>query len=283
MGSKSYMPVWVPSFSIKSPSSPGFKQLLAILRSCIPILLFLAVYGINKWVHIQPLLEDLGYVHVHTINNLEGFLLGCHPHKLVSSLHYPVLDALSAIPYLIHYVIPVLCPLYFYLAGRTDEIPRFYWLMGWVNWLIYFIWLVFPHAPPWVIDHMNASGNGTEFSHAMLHGEGCAFHRLDQSSGHAFFYNMLSGSPIPYGSFPSGHVAWPFVFFLQGGPGGNWFILYVFYMSWATLYTCHHYLTDSIGALILVLVTRKLVNYLQEKQVCGVDYRCRPTSCPLPV
>ena len=281
MGSKGYLPI-----SISMPASGSRMQLvLQIARSLLPLLSVLGLYGLNKVLHIQPSLEDLGCVHVHTINSLEGFVLGCHPHRLVAALHTPVLDVLSTVPYLIHYAIPVLTPLYLIIVGRAEDVARLLWLIGWVMWFIFFIWLVFPHAPPWVVDHMNTSPNGTAFSHAMLHREGCAFRRVDKMFNIHFFYDLFSGNPVPYGSFPSGHVAWPFSVYLIGGPGGNWFLLYVIYMSWATLYTCHHYITDTIGAIILVLATRKLINYLSEKQVCGMDFKCRPNSiaCPFTV
>ncbi len=257
------------------------QKFLHIVRSCIPYLAFLAVYGLNNVLRIQPLMEDIGCVHIHTINSIEEFILGFHPHRIVSSLHNSVLDVLSAPPYLMHYVIPILFPLYLLLVGRVDDIHKFYWLMGWMMWLNYFIWLVFPHTPPWVLEHMDKN-NATTIAIAMKHKEGCAFNRLDKMTGIPFFFNMFNGNPIPYASFPSGHVAWPTVIHMVGGPGGNLFIFYILYMTWATLYTCHHYLLDAIGGLAVVYVTQKVLTYLQEKAVCSSDYKCRPTgvTCP---
>jgi len=269
------------------PPIPRLRQFFQILKSTIPMLTFLFVYGINKVVHIQPVLDDLGCVNVHTLNNIEEFFLGFHPHKMVSSHHSPVLDLLSCIPYLIHYSIPVVVPLYLLLANRIEDISKFYWLIGWVMWVIYFVWLVFPHAPPWVIDHLDHTGNGTDFHKAMLHREGCAFSRIDAKYGTPFFYNMFSGNPIPFGSFPSGHVAWPYTFYLIGAPGNNWFLLYVAWMAWATLYSCHHYALDAVGAVVTVLLTRKLVQFMNDKGICNTESRCRPTSvaatCPFNV
>ena len=173
-------------------------KFLHIVRSAVPLLIFLFMYSINHVVHIQPVLEDLGCVHVTTINTIEGIIFGCHPHKIVSSYHNPFLDILSCIPYLIHYSIPVIFPLYLWLVGRVDDIPKFYWLLGWMMWVLYLIWLMFPHAPPWVLDHMDHEHNATSFNLAMDHREGCSFSRIDKLTGRPFFYNMFKGNPAPY-------------------------------------------------------------------------------------
>ena len=265
-------------------SGSGMQKFLHIVRSCIPYLMFLLIYGINKVVHIQPLLEDIGCVHIHTINTIEEFIFGFHPHKVISSMHNSFLDIMSAIPYLIHYIIPIIFPLYLFLTGRVDDIPKFYWLLGWMMWVHYFIWLIFPHTPPWVLDHMERN-NASTISIAMHHKEGCAFSRVDKMTGIKFFYNMFNGNPIPYASFPSGHVAWPTTIHLTGGPGGNLFLLYILWMCWATMYSCHHYLLDAIGGFVVVVATKKVLTYLQDKAVCSSDYKCRPNgiACPFHV
>ena len=119
----------------------------------------------------------------------------------------------------------------------------------------------------------------------MQHRESCAFAPLDNLTGLPFFFNMFNGNPIPYGCFPSGHVAWPFAIYLSGAPGGNWFVLYVLWMTWATLYACHHYLIDAIAAVIIVLIVRKVLQVLHDKAVCSPDYKCKPHSiaCPFHV
>ena len=186
-------------------------------------------------------------------------------------MHTHLLDFLAALPYLMHYILPVVFPLYLFLSNRLEDISKFYWLLGWVMWCHYFIWLVFPHAPPWVLDHM-ARNNASSIAQAMMHREGCAFARVDAYTGIPFFFNMFNGNPIPYGSFPSGHVAWPLCAHLVGGPGGNYFVLYIVYMGWATLYSCHHYLLDAIGAVVLVLAIRRIIAYF------SLDYRCKSTG-----
>ena len=260
-----------------------FLFCLQVIRSCLPFVLFLIIYALNKVIHIQPAIEDLGCVHIHTINAIEQFLLGFHPHKLISAHHSIFLDALASVPYLMHYGLPVVFPLYLLLIGKLEDVTKFYWLLGWVMWLSYLIWLVFPHTPPWVID--NIEQHNSTMSLAMQHKEGCAFARLDAFTGLHFFHNMFNGNPIPFGCFPSGHVAWPTIIYMVGAPGGNLFICYILWVAWATLYSCHHYLLDAIAAVVVVVVTNKILTYLAEKNVCSANYKCRPSNitCPFNV
>lgn len=267
------------------PTKVVVEKLLLVVKSAVPLLMFLLMYSLNKVLHLLPLLQDLGCVHIHTIDTIEGFLLGCHPHRIISANHNVLLDLLSAVPYLLHYSIPVFFPLYLLLRGNIEGITKFYWLIGWVMWVHYFVWLVFPHTPPWVIDNLVQYNSTPLPSSAMSHREGCAFARIDRLTGLPFFFKMFSGNPIPYGSFPSGHVAWAHCMHATGGPGGNYFVIYVILVAWATLYSCHHYISDVIAALIVVAVTKKVITSLAQKQVCTSDYKCPPlvATCPFNV
>ena len=261
------------------------QDLFHTIKSAVPFLIFLTMYAFNKVLHILPLLQDLGCVHIHTLNAIEEFLFGCHPHRIVASYHNVVLDFLSAIPYLVHYWIPIVFPAYLLIRGQMEEIPKFYWLLGWVMWVNYFLWMVFPHTPPWVVDNL-AKYNATAMPVlSMHHREGCAFARLDKLTGLPLFYKMFSGNPVPYASFPSGHVAWPLVVHLSRPPGGNYFLIYVFWMAWATLYSCHHYILDVVGSVVMVILSKKVVDYLSDKQVCTSDYKCKAITiaCPFHV
>lgn len=253
------------------------------LKSVGPFLVFLLLYFSNGTLAILPTLEDLACVHIYTLNRFEALLFGCHPHRVLSAYHTAALDVLAAVPYLMHYIIPVVFPAYLLLRGHADDVARFYWLLGWVMWVHYLAWLVFPHTPPWVIDSIERY-NSTSPS-VMKHREGCAFARLDAATGVPFFYNMFTGNPIPYASFPSGHVAWPTVAFLVAPSGGNYLALYILWVVWATLYSCHHYVLDALGAVVIVVLTQKVLVYLSDKQACSSDYKCRSVaiSCPFPV
>jgi len=253
-----------------STYSQFLEKLRIVIKSVTPFLIFLLFYGMNKTFKIQPSLEDLNCVHVHTINIFESLFFSFKPHKIISAYHSTALDILSCIPYLIHYSIPVIYPIFLLLTRRFNDIPKFYWLLGWMMWTSYLIWLIFPVAPPWVLDHMisNDNNENTSLSTLLRHREGCAFRRVDMFFGSQFFFNLFQGNPAPYGAFPSGHVAWPTCIYLTSPPGGNIFILYIVYMAWATLYSCHHYLTDAIFGVIIACIVDKVIRYLRIRNVC---------------
>lgn len=234
----------------------------------------LLISSLNRHLHIQPQIADVDRVYITTITDVEKRLLGFLPHKVISNTHFLLLDFLASIPYVIHYTLPVMVPVFLLLRRRPGLILDFYWLLGWVVWLSYCIQWVFPHAPPWFQDtleqHQSLSTNSklSEADVKIIQNniEGCAFKRLDKFLGSTFFHNLYSGNPLTYGAFPSGHVEWPTIFYVTGGaPAGKWFLLYIVWITWATMYTCHHYLSDALGAIVCVIVTKEILSSLKPK------------------
>lgn len=267
-------------------SASSYSQLMTIVKSTIPYLTFLFIYGINPSIHILPVFTDLDCVHLYNVSALEYRLWHFLPHKVVSSMQSPILDILAAIPYLIHYVIPVLYPLYLYCRGQTEHISKFYWLLGWAMWVYYILWFLVPTAPPWTYDNLESyrKMNYTTMPPFNLqHKEGCAFRRLDEMTGIRFFFGMFSGNPVPFASFPSGHVAWPSCIYATMPPGGRIFALYVVWVAWATLYSCHHYLLDAIAAVCIVAGVRRLLVWLADRPNRNRDAACgfQGVVCPL--
>jgi len=155
-------------------------------------------------------------------------------------------------------------------------------------WIQYFIWYHLPTAPPWsysddvtalqpaaaaaASDVMSvslqlltedtrtlcssATSSSVLASHIDLsHREGAAFARVDAFVGVSFFFRMFSGNPVPFAAFPSGHVAWPTCMLMTAPPGGRLrFTAYVLLVTWATLYTSHHYPLDALAAVGVVLL-----------------------------
>ena len=262
-----------PYATIKGDDTPGdfgghFQNLTTVVKSTIPYLVFLMIYGINQQVHILPRFSDIDCVRLHNVSAWESVIFrGFAPHRFISSHHTPFLDVLSAVPYLIHYIIPIIYPLFLYSRRQIEDVCRFYWLLGWAMWILYLIWFLLPTAPPWVYDNWSKFSNSTMPQHHLQHKEGCAFARLDARTGIPFFFNLFASNPVPFASFPSGHVLWPMCIYLTWAPGGKLFLSYVVWMTWATLYSCHHNLIDSLCAVVLVITTKRLLSYLSE---------CRP-------
>ena len=124
---------------------------LSLIRAALPQILFLICYGLNKHTHVLPLLSDLGCVHLNNMTAVEQSLFGFSPNRLISSHSNHFFDVLSAIPYLLHYTIPILGPLYLYLTRGIEDVAKFFWLLGWASWVLYVIWFLFPTAPPWFV------------------------------------------------------------------------------------------------------------------------------------
>lgn len=247
---------------------PTKQDIQRIVLSAVPYLLFLLFYGINPYVHVLPLASDIGLKNLRNVSAWESYFFPWPIHLMVSSMHFTVLDFLAAVPYLAHYVIPVLYPVFLYLIDRLELVQQFYRMLGFTMWGHYAIWFVLPTLPPWALDFIAAgqktAANQTTLAQAILvaHKEGPAFARIDSFTGRPFFYGMFVGNPVPFGSFPSGHVAWPLCILLTLPVNLRpRFSAYVVWMAWATLYTGHHYVVDIVGAIVLVAVIARLIGY----------------------
>ena len=125
-----------------------------LLRSAAPQILFLICYGLNSTTHVLPVFSDLGCVGLNNVTALEMSVFGFSANRWLSSSSDHALDVMAAVPYLLHYTIPVLGPIYIYLTRGLNDVAQFFWLLGWASWVLYAIWFIYPTAPPWLfIDH----------------------------------------------------------------------------------------------------------------------------------
>ena len=288
--------------SERQSSTSFYSEAWAIIRSALPFLVFLAIYGLNGHVPILPRAEDAHCVRLRNVSAFEETLFGHGraPHLVVSAASSPALDVLSAIPYLIHYLIPAAYPLYVVVFVRPSttgsrsstewcsRIVRFYLLLGWSMWVHYAIWFMLPTAPPWVAANLavyrrlDPTGRPPPL-HAQPR-EGCAFSRLDRLVGVAFFRTIFSGNPIPFASLPSGHVAWPtcvLVTQMRHGCTRRRRVLlgvYVIWVSWATMYSCHHYMSDIIAAVIVVFAVDRLITCFRRHGHANGAFCCNCSS-----
>ncbi|CAD5117266.1 DgyrCDS6057 [Dimorphilus gyrociliatus] len=270
----------VCSRPIRQDSSRPSAYLVNTALSALPFLLFLTVYGnFVKLRHFLGITDD--DVYVFTISRIEEAIFTVQPHRIVSSLHCSVLDVLAALPYLLHYAWPVLYPIYAFLTNRPENAGRFLQLLALVMWLHMVVWLCMPTAPPWFVDSL---GNDVDLRSAVAAAkpsEGAAFARVDKLFHAHLFHNMYSGNPCIFGSFPSGHVAWPFAVYLTGPPGGNYFLIYIVWIIWASMYSIHHYLLDGLVAIIIVTFSWKVLQYLRPSANGQRDGQRANFHCPL--
>ncbi len=187
---------------------------------------------------------------------LEQFVFHCHPHRLLSAIANPFFDCLAALVYLIHFPLPAFFLLYLLVHPvKRYSVLRFAWCAGWVNLCALVLQYFFPTAPPWYVDSAVYGSDGNFMKSASNE---AGFQRLDAFLGLHFFRGVYSASPLKFGAFPSLHVAWPAIICVNDpwmGKKFAWF--HVFWISWAALYSHHHYGVDALAGIFLVFI----VNY----------------------
>ncbi len=184
------------------------------------------------------------------LNKIERTLFFCNPHRVLSYYTNPLFDLCAAVPYLIHFPLPVLYGLYLLITPKKRLfIYQYFWLAGWVNLLAVLFQISYPTAPPWFVD----SAVFDEYDNVIYTSpvEG-GFNRLDKILGISLFHGLYSQSPLPFGAFPSLHCAWPAVI-LWSHPWGGWKVgvFHVLWISLSAMYITHHYLVDVLGGILL--------------------------------
>lgn len=230
---------------------PWKKLLLAIL----PYLGYFAVFKFYQDFRHATHLDDVSPPHYAVLSHIEYALFFCYPHRILSRLANPVFDLLAAVPYLIHFPLPFLFAAY--LAINPKRRPALFpmlWCAGWVNLIAVLIQATYPTAPPWFTDSAVLDENGN-----LIYEVPCeaGFHRLDKLLGVSIFHGIYSKSPVKFGAFPSLHVAWPMIVFVNR----PWFgkkvaAVHVIWILLAALYSTHHYLIDALGGILLVVIVR---------------------------
>ena len=189
------------------------------------------------------------------LSQIEEQIFFCHPHKLLSKLANPVFDLLAAVPYLLHFPLPLLFLVYLLATPKKRPyLYQFIWFVGWVNLLGVLFQITFPTAPPWFVDSAVFDEQGNILYNAPVEG---GFKRLDRYLGTSIFHGLYSKSPLPFGAYPSLHVALPTVILLTH-PWGGWKVglTHVIWISLSAIYISHHYLIDALGGILLAILVR---------------------------
>ena len=225
--------------------------LLAVLPYVSYLLIFKFYISLRHFTHLDHNSPPSYYV----LPEIEQRLFFCQPHKLLSKVANPLFDVLAAIPYLIHFPLPFIFGAYlaFHPTKKAALFP-YMWCAGWVNFIAVIIQLMFPTASPWFVD------SAVLDEHRSIVYEGAneaGFKRLDRTLGVSIFHGIYSHSPLKFGAFPSLHVAWPMIIFLNH----PWFgkkvaSLHILWITLAALYSTHHYLIDAVGGVLLCLLVR---------------------------
>jgi len=232
-----------------------FVSLKLLLISAIPLLMYLIIF--KSYLFLKEVLHLPEKPHL-VLPVVEYSIFHCLPHQILSRQWNVTFDFLAAIPYMFHFALPVLFIAYNVITRRARGVPLIYqylWCVGWTNIVAVLIQFLFPTAPPWFNDSAVFDETGGEVISSAPNE--AAFQRIDALIGIPWFKNMYGQSPLKYGSFPSLHVAWPTVIFLhQPWINNKVGLAHVIWITWAALYSSHHYLIDAIGGITVVVAVK---------------------------
>jgi len=223
------------------------------LIAASPFIIYLIVYSNYKLIRASTGLDELRKPSYTFLPWLEYMVFHFYPHRFLSKFATPILDFIAAIPYLVHFPLPALF-IFYLLSGesRRKHIFSFLWCAGWVNLVAVFIQFIFPTAPPWFVDSAVFDNEGNFIKSGANE---AGFHRLDALLGKNVFHGIYAASPLKFGAFPSLHVAWPAIILVNQpwiSKKFAWF--HVIWISWAAMYSNHHYGVDALGGILLVFI-----------------------------
>ncbi|KAG5519744.1 hypothetical protein PMAC_000017 [Pneumocystis sp. 'macacae'] len=206
------------------------------------------------WVSVLPTLENIVY--------------GASLSNLLSKRTYFFLDILAWIPYgIIHFGAPFVTSIIVYLFSPPGTLPVFAKSFGYLNLIGVIIQLTFPCSPPW---YQNVYGN--QPANYTMEGSAGGLARIDGFFGIKLYTSTFPASPLVFGAFPSlhaGHAMLEALFLTHIFPRTTpYFIVYVLWLWWCTMYLTHHYFVDLIGGSCLAIIIFYIAqhNYLPHIQ-----------------
>ncbi|KAL9948785.1 Aureobasidin resistance protein Aur1 [Verticillium nonalfalfae] len=213
-----------------------------------------AKYRPHIWVRVLPALENVLY--------------GANLSNILSAHTHAVLDILAWLPYGIgHFANPAICSILIWTFGAPKTLPVFAKAFGWLNVLGVTLQLVFPCTPPWYENE-----HGLAPAAYGMQGSPAGLARVDKIFGVDMYTTNFTTAPLPFGAFPSLHAAdavLEALFMIYCFPRFRaFFISYVAWIWWATMYLNHHYAVDLVGGSLIsaaIFYTAK-TRYLPKQQ-----------------
>lgn len=224
------------------------RRTRAFLTALFPMLTYLLVYDL---VHLIPMAYRQP-VFVEPLYRWETICFRFHvggqpflPHEWFLSHHWRVVDCLAAIPYQLHFWVPICFAIILWRRDRATA-GRFAWAFAILNLWALSIQLSFPTAPPWYVNQFGFSP-----ADPLLPGDPGALARVDALIGHPYFADIYRMSAIVFGAMPSMHAAWPILIgCYMPSFGRTWKVVLLLYgvMMWiAAVYLQHHYVVDLLA------------------------------------
>ena len=179
-----------------------------------------------------------------------------------------VLDVLAWLPYgIIHFAGPVFATIVLFIFGPPGTIPVWARSFGYMNLIGVVIQLCFPCSPPCMLLFRDllplrislltdySAGYEKMFGLApanySMSGSPAGLGRIDALFGIDLYTSNFIASPLVFGAFPSLHAGTATteaLFLAHTFPKLRpFFITYVLWIWWATMYLSHHYAVDLVG------------------------------------
>lgn len=185
------------------------------------------------WVRVLPTLENVFY--------------GANISNILSAHQNTFLDIMAWLPYgIIHFGAPAVWCIIWFIFASPGTVPVFAKSFGWMNIIGVTIQLLFPCSPPW---YENMYGLAP--ASYSIKGSPAGLARIDELFGIALYTPTFTGSPMVFGAFPSlhaGSAVMEALFMTHVFPRlRSYFVVYVLWLWWATMYLSHHYAVDLVG------------------------------------
>jgi membrane-associated phospholipid phosphatase len=190
---------------------------------------------------------------------LENVLYGANLSNILSAHTHWILDLIAWLPYgLGHFTLPLICSGLIFFFASPGSTQAFAKAFGFMSILGVAIQLALPCTPPWY-----ERLHGLDPAHYGMEGSPAGLARIDELLGFDMYTTSFTTAPVPFGAFPSLHSAdatlealFMQYFFPQFRP---FFIMYVGWVWWATMYLNHHYAVDLVGGSLIAAITYYIV------------------------
>ncbi|KAI3401109.1 hypothetical protein diail_255 [Diaporthe ilicicola] len=239
-----FVKVAVPIVSLLVCLMPATRQ---FFLPSMPIWIYLLYFFCSRFIPVQY----RPHIWVKVLPALENVLYGANLSNILSAHTNAVLDLLAWFPYGIgHFGGPAVCSLAIFIFAAPSTTPVFARSFGWLALIGVTLSLTFPCTPPWY-----EKEHGLEPAQYGMSGSPAGLARIDKLFGIDLYTTSFTTAPMPFGAFPSLHAAnatLEALFMSFCFPRGRaFFIMYVGWLWWATMYLNHHYAVDLVGGSLI--------------------------------
>ncbi|KJK84264.1 hypothetical protein H634G_00628 [Metarhizium anisopliae BRIP 53293] len=187
------------------------------------------------------------HIWVRVLPALENVLYGANLSNILSAHKHAILDILAWLPYgIIHFGAPAVCSLLMFIFAAPGTTPVFARTFGWMSILGVTIQLMFPCTPPWYENE-----HGLVPAMYGMEGSPAGLARVDKIFNIDLYTTNFTNAPLPFGAFPSlhgGYAVLEALFMSHCFPQFRMFFIgYVGWIWWSTMYLSHHYAIDLVG------------------------------------